>query len=86
MEAKAAAEVRKVNADAEAYEVRAKAEAEAEANRMISESLTQALINYTYAQRWDGKLPTVMTGEGSSMIPVLDVNQLLPETTEPDQE
>ena len=53
---------------------------------MISESLTQALINYTYAQRWDGKLPTVMTGEGSSMIPVLDVNQLLPETTEPDQE
>ena len=86
IEAKAAAEVRKVNADAEAYEVRAKAEAEAEANRMISESLTQALINYTYAQRWDGKLPTVMTGEGSSMIPVLDVNQLLPETTEPDQE
>ena len=45
IEAKAAAEVRKVNADAEAYEVRAKAEAEAEANRMISESLTQELIN-----------------------------------------
>ena len=76
IEAKAAAEVRKVNADAEAYEVRAKAEAEAEANRMISESLTQELINYTYAQSWNGKLPTVMTGEGSSMIPVLDVNQL----------
>ena len=28
------------------------------------------------AQSWNGKLPTVMTGEGSSMIPVLDVNQL----------
>ena len=83
IEAQAAAEVRKVNADAEAYEVRAKAEAEAEANRMISESLTQALINYTYAQHWDGELPTVMTGEGSSMIPVLNVNEMI-ET--PDEE
>ena len=87
VEAKAAAEVRKVNADAAAYELLAKAEAEAEANRKISESLTQALINYTYAQTWDGKLPTVMTGsEGSSMIPVLDVNELLPRQTEADAE
>ena len=85
IEARAAAEVRKVNADAEAYEVRAKAEAEAEANRMISESLTQSLINYTYAQKWNGKLPTVMTGgseSASSLIPVLDINQLLPAETE----
>lgn len=79
VEAKAAAEVRKVNADAEAYEVRAKAEAEAEANRLISESLTQSLIDYTYAQAWNGKLPTVMTGDGSSMVPVLDVNKILPD-------
>ncbi|MBQ1371668.1 MAG: prohibitin family protein [Oscillospiraceae bacterium] len=80
IEANAAAEVRKVNADAEAYELLKKAEAEAEANRKLSESLTQELINYTYAQTWDGKLPTVMAGEqSSSMIPVLDVNQLLPE-------
>ena len=87
VEAKAAAEVRKVNADAAAYELLAKAEAEAEANRKISESLTQELINYTYAQTWDGKLPAVMTGsEGSSMIPVLDVNQLLPEGSTPDAE
>ena len=77
VEARAAAEVRKVNADAEAYEVRAKAEAEAEANRMISESLTKELIEYTYAQSWDGSLPTVMTGD-SSMIPVLNVNEMLP--------
>ena len=87
IEANAQAEVRKVNADAAAYELLAKAEAEAEANRKISESLTQELINYTYAQSWNGKLPTVMTGSdgSSSMIPVLDVNQFLPttETTEP---
>ncbi len=81
VEAKAAAEVRKVNADAAAYELLAKAEAEAEANRKISESLTQELINYTYAQAWNGKLPTVMTGEGGGMIPVLDVNQMLPDET-----
>ena len=87
VEAKAAAEVRKVNADAAAYELLAKAEAEAEANRKISESLTQELINYTYAQTWDGKLPTVMAGEGGSgMVPVLDVNQLLPEPTTPQEE
>ena len=88
IEAKAAAEVRKVNADAEAYEVRARAEAEAEANRMISESLTDELIQYTYAQSWNGKLPTVMSGGegGSSMIPVLDVNQLLPQQNPEDTE
>lgn len=84
IEAKAAAEVRKVNADAAAYELLAKAEAEAEANRKISESLTQALINYTYAQAWNGKLPTVMTNGESSMIPVLDVNQFLPTTEAPE--
>ena len=87
IEANAQAEVRKVNADAAAYELLAKAEAEAEANRKISESLTQELINYTYAQSWNGKLPTVMTGSGddaSNLIPVLDINKLLPsETTEP---
>ena len=35
------------------------------------------------AQTWNGKLPTVMTGNGdnaSSLIPVLDLNQLLPAT------
>ena len=71
VEANAAADVRKVNADAAAYELLAKAEAEAEANRKISESLTQALINYTYAQTWDGKLPTFMAGD-SQTVPVFD--------------
>ena len=85
VEAKAAAEVRKVNADAEAYELLAKAEAEAEANRKISESLTQELINYTYAQSWNGKLPTVMSGE-NGMIPVLNMNELVPTPTTEDGE
>ena len=71
VEANAAADVRKVNADAEAYELLAKAEAEAEANRKISESLTTGLIQYTYAQSWDGKLPTFMAGD-SQTVPILD--------------
>ena len=53
---------------------------------MISESLTQALISYTYAQSWNGELPTVMSGSENSMVPVLDVNQLLPEETVPNEE
>ena len=69
--AAADAEVQRVKADAEAYEVLAKAEAEAEANRKIADSLTEELISYTYVQTWNGKLPTVVSGENSAAI--LDV-------------
>ena len=71
IEADAAAEVKKVEADAEAYQMRVKAEAEAEANKKVAQSLTQALIDYAYAQNWDGKLPIYMGGEGT--IPMLDI-------------
>lgn len=84
VEANAAAEVRKVQAEAEAYETTTKAkaeadallvlaEAEAKANKEIAESLTEELISYTYANGWDGKLPTYMTGE--SGVPVFQVGQ-----------
>lgn len=68
IESEAAAEIRKINADAAAYEVLARAEAEAEANRMISESLTQNLIDYTYANSWNGQLPRIVTGEGGGLL------------------
>ena len=68
IEANAAAEVKKVQADAEAYEVLARAEAEAEANRKISDSLTRDLIDYNYAQSWDGKLPMMMSGSDGAVI------------------
>ena len=67
IEANAAAEVKKVQADAEAYEVLARAEAEAKANREIAESLTEALIEYNYAQRWDGRLPSIVTGSDGGL-------------------
>ena len=68
IESEAAAEIKKINADAAAYEVLAKAEAEAEANRMISASLTENLIDYTYASSWNGQLPRIVTGEGGGLL------------------
>ena len=75
IEAEAQAEVKKVAADAEAYEIQAKAAAEAEANRKIAESLTKNLIDYQYAQNWDGKLPEYYSGTGSETIPVLNLGE-----------
>jgi len=56
------------------------ANAEAEANRVIAASITPELlqlrkleIEAKKAERWDGKLPVVSGGDGSSMI--LDVGQ-----------
>lgn len=68
IEAQASADVAKINADAEAYTVKIQAEAQAEANKKISESLTNELINYNQVNRWDGKLPTVT----SDTIPILN--------------
>ncbi len=65
IEAEAEQRVRKINADAEAYEMTIKAEAEAEANRKIAESLNEDILRKMYYDNWDGKLPTVMGGEGA---------------------
>ena len=72
IEAEAEAEVTKTKADAEAYTVRAKAEAEAEANKKISESLTQELIDYTKINHWNGKLPQFV---GSNTIPIINMGE-----------
>lgn len=76
IEANAAAETKKVAAEADAYEILTMAEANAEANRKIAESLTEALIAYTYAQSWNGELPTFMLGE-SGMLPMFDITQYI---------
>ena len=60
----------------DAYELTTRAEAEAEANRKIAESLTEALIAYTYAENWNGELPTFMTGDGATL-PMFDMSALL---------
>lgn len=72
VEAQAKAEADKIAADAEAYQIKTKADAEAEANKKISQSITTTLIDYEYAQAWDGKLPTYMSGE-NGFVPVMNV-------------
>ena len=67
VEATAAADVRKLEADAAAYETTTKAGAEAEANQKIAASLTPELIEYLYAQNWNGELPKI-TGNGSTIL------------------
>lgn len=81
IEAKAEAEIKKVEADADAYELLKKAQAEAEANQKIADSLTEALIRYTYIENWDGKLPTIMGGS-NGMNTMLDISGLLEEAPE----
>ena len=44
------------------------AEAMAEANRILSESLTDEVLKQQYYEKWDGKLPNVMTGSGSGVM------------------
>ena len=46
-------------AEAEAQAIILKAEAEAEANRKLAESLTNAVLEKMYYDKWDGVLPTV---------------------------
>ena len=68
IEAEAEAEVKKIDADAKAYA----GEKEAEANGKIAASLSSELIEYKYVEKWDGKLPTYVGGEGGT-IPILNI-------------
>ena len=66
IEAEAKAEALKKEADALAYA----GEKEAEANSKIAQSLTPELIEYKNVDKWDGKLPTYVGGEGT--LPILN--------------
>ena len=44
------------------------AEAKAEANRILSESLTDEVLAQQYYEKWDGKLPNVMTGSDTGVM------------------
>lgn len=49
-------------AKAEAQKMIIEAQARAQANKIVSESLTQELVNYNAIQKWDGQLPQVTGG------------------------
>ncbi|HNX14904.1 MAG TPA: SPFH domain-containing protein [Oscillospiraceae bacterium] len=65
--AQADAETAKIAADAGRY---AK-EQEAEGNRKLQESITDELIRYKQAERWDGKLPEIYGGD-DGVLPIID--------------
>lgn len=69
VEAEAKQKVAQASGEAEAVLTRAKAEAEA--NRMITQSLTPALMEYKRLEKWDGRLPQV-TGGAMPMIQFSD--------------
>lgn len=55
-------------AEAEAQAIIIAAEAQAEANRVLSESLTDKILEQMYYEKWDGKLPGVMAGSDADLM------------------
>ncbi len=53
------AEKKKIAAEAEAEAIKTKADAQAEANKVISESLSDRVIQYETLEKWNGELPKV---------------------------
>ncbi|MBQ6866210.1 MAG: prohibitin family protein [Clostridia bacterium] len=64
------AQKRVIAAEAEANEIKVLAEANAESNRILTESITDLLIRYQTVAKWDGKLPTVMSGGDNMLIDI----------------
>lgn len=65
-EAEAAKVVAAAEGEAKALQVRA--EAQANANKKLAESMTPALLTKLYYERWDGKLPTMMSGDNGNLL------------------
>lgn len=65
--AKGEANARIQEARGRAEAIQIEAEAQARANQLISQSVTETLIQYRRTEKWDGKLPTV-TGNNQPLI------------------
>lgn len=66
-EAEAEAALIKANAEAEALKI--KGEAEAKYNADVASSVTPELIEFLIANGWDGKLPTIVGGDSTTILP-----------------
>jgi len=51
------------------------AQAEANANKLKSQSMTDEIMMNKFIEKWDGKLPTIISGDGSGMM--FDINSLM---------
>ncbi len=58
--------IAKAKADAEAKIVQA--EAEAKSNDLLEKSLTEKILRQLYIEKWDGKLPTTVAGDSTSIL------------------
>lgn len=70
----AEAQKRVAEAQGQAEALRIKGDAEAEYNRKIAASLSSLIIQQAMIEKWDGKLPTMTSGSGGTII---DVNKLI---------
>lgn len=71
-QAEADAKAKLVAAEAEAKVKLMEAEAEKQANELLEKSLTDKILQEMYLEKWDGKLPSVVTdGETIMQIPAL---------------
>jgi hypothetical protein len=66
-EAEAQAALIKANAEAEALKI--KGEAESQYNSDVASSITPELIEFLIANGWDGKLPTIVGGDATTILP-----------------
>lgn len=64
----AQAETDKVKAQTKADIKILEAEAEAKANELLERSLTDKVIQEKYINKWDGKMPTVVTGDDAGIM------------------
>lgn len=64
-QAQAQIEIEKAKAEA----LKIEAEAEAAANKIITESITQELLDKIIAENWDGELPVVVGNDGQYILP-----------------
>lgn len=74
-EAKAEREIIAANAEAEVTKIQAEVaqyagEREAEKNRKLADALTDELIDYYYANAWNGELPQIVGSD--TVLPILD--------------
>ena len=72
---KAEQDLQRIKVEAEQKIVQA--EAEAEAYKLKSQELTPEILMSKYIEKWDGKLPTVVSGDDGTMM--LDLSKLLEE-------
>ncbi len=73
---KATRDLERIKVEAEQKVTRAKAEAEAQ--RVQAQTITPIILNLRAIEKWDGKLPDVVGGDGA--IPFLDIKDLKPGT------